>query len=394
MISAESGIDLSGSTRTLIIKSRPTTRSLLRIKLLEKLNLTDSILIIYTLVTLIQLASLTLSNIIELWTASFLLVNLIVITATLLTNYFPYQVLIDEKNQSSQTNVVGFLIAKQKPVVRATPRLILKQHHEPPREANDEASMIDSVFVEHKQHLRSQALSDHSLSFGVDQPSMQSAYRASFGYTAFCIASIFLSIGVRIFHLSSSSSSFKSVLLFIAFSLLFISLGFAAVYFYILKSNRETIYRKNLFYKMLFFPFVQLTIVFFTIFVLLSLSIFAINFFLIEMFVLVIALAVINRIVYFRRLKKLSPKTTANERWENAVGEPLEMNVFTIADTNAYNDSDSDENNDFEVKIDTNKNENIEKAEGLSSKNATKQDVETSSLKKIGSETSNINLLI
>lgn len=111
------------------------------------------------------------------------------------------------------------------------------------------------------------------------------------------------------------------------------------------------------------------------------------------MFVLVIALAVVNRIVYVRRLKKLSPKITANERWENAVGEPLEMNVFTIADTNAYNDSDSDENNDFEVKIDTNKTE-IEKAEGISSKNATKQDVETSSLKKIGSETSNINLLI
>lgn len=367
MMSAEDDL---GSSRTQILKTSPS-RGFFK----SKPDLADINLIIYTLVTLANIIILSKSDILLVWTLSYLFVNAAVITAVIIINYFPYQVLIDDRERDS----AGFLISKPASViVRQGPRLILKQP-----ENLDDSSMIESAFSEHKQHLKNQAMSNKSLSFGIDQPSMRSAYRASIGLTLFTLVSISINIGLRV--LSEIDPSFKNSFIIYGLIIVLIVIGFFPTYFYLIKNNRETIYRKNLFYKVLFFPHVQLGLIFSTIYVFINLSLYASVYFLAELLILTVSLAITNRIIYGRRVKKMSPKV---DKWEKAVGEPVEMNVFTIDSTyiggneggESDDDVDQDLDNVFEVKIN--------KFESLSDNKT------SSSLRKIGSETSNINLLV
>lgn len=417
MISRETSLSREFASSRSEILIRPLRDSSFRSKILRQLSLIDINLTVHALISIIQLISMSQPGTLHIWTISYLFINLIVVSSVILVNYFPYQVLIDA-DDTDRFDPTGFLIPRTHTTQthHQTPRLILKQ----PRESlTDDASMIDSVFFEHKQHLKSQALSNKSLSFGVDQPSMQSAYRASTGFVLFGLSSLFILIGLRL--LSPLSWSLNSLLLT---SILVISLtliAFVSVFFYLLKNHRETIYRKNLFYKSLLFPYVQLGLVFFSLFGLVCFSLVALWVFLAQLGVLVVILALCNRIVYKRRVAKMIVSAAKIESsWENTIGEPLEMNVFTIdtrfkrgetseksirGQIDASNievkvTSGDDEASvepvriDFDESYDDDEDEISNNFESAIPQRPMTRDQTSNGMRKIGSETSNINLLI
>lgn len=429
MISRETSgsCDLASSRSEII---RTIRVSSFRSRVMRHFSLVDVNLVLHALVSLIQLALITQPATLELWTISYLFSNVLVISAVILVNYFPYQVLIDDSDTGGGENTDnsdltrGFLIARRPDRVSSSrrpatqpARLILKEPTAHRDSFTDDANMIDSAFFEHKQRLKTQALSNKSLSFGVDQPSMHSAYRAALGFALFSLASLFFILSIRLLHSRS-----LVLTLILASVLLLIALG--AVHVYLLKNHRETIYRKNLFYKTILFPYVQLALVFIGLFALVTcFAPLSIGLFLLELLVLVSGLALVNRLVYARRraaATRMFPQPSKTETWESAMGEPLEMNVFTIdtyksANRNSFQAANNnDDSSVFEIKVDAQLNQpspndiddyDAESVAGLAQSAANRKshssspDQESnmksaSSLKKIGSETSNINLLI
>lgn len=75
----------------------------------------------HALLAIIQLLLLSMSEIVNLWAISYLFINFIVISAVLLVNYFPYQVLIDNDGDSS----VGISLLKSVSYIRQTVICIL-----------------------------------------------------------------------------------------------------------------------------------------------------------------------------------------------------------------------------------------------------------------------------
>ena len=171
----------------------------LQVKKIESLILT-----IYFLISVGKLFFMEKSQLIYMWSLAYLTMNLIIISAVLLINYFPYQVLVD-LNASGQQHVHAktfmfrsreetALITQQQAASTSSSQINSDAYAatktseftggdgdiaDGDAELENDANIIENAFAEHKQTLRDKAFSNKSLSFGKNQPSMISAYKVS-----------------------------------------------------------------------------------------------------------------------------------------------------------------------------------------------------------------------
>jgi hypothetical protein len=148
------------------------------------------VLVVFFLITLFMLLFMKKIQLIHLWSISFLVMNLLIVSATLLINYFPYQVVTDFGSKKRNNRSDSFLfntredksVKNQQKVATFSGMSLIKEGKEFNEEENDQVDdpkSIENAFTEHKQALKDEALSNKSLSFGINQPSMISAYKVS-----------------------------------------------------------------------------------------------------------------------------------------------------------------------------------------------------------------------
>lgn len=338
-----------------------------------KLNKIEcSILVLFFSLTLVYLAFIDKSHLVYIWALSFLTVNLIIISIVLLMNYFPYQVLIDFNSSEAQKTSVLFRTREETPLIREQNE---PQQQQKPSEPNkkenasledeleeDEGEIIDSAFARHKQELKTKALSNKSLSFGVDQPSMSSGYKATCGFCLFILCSITLSIILNylVNELSDLDNVFWSrVFLFVCFFALIF--GFLVIFslIFIVRNLKETIYIKNLHYKSPYLPYLQLFLSFVNVYFILKSSIFILIIFYSQLFLYLICLFISYKIFMFIKAKTGVDNSYEDNgytpKWSNST-HGSKLNIFTIdnesskkAKNNSNGVMDNDDNDEFEL---------------------------------------------
>jgi hypothetical protein len=305
------------------ITTTTTTRPLL---------ISNLTLLVYFLLCLLDILFLTKLELVYFWTSSFLILNLTIISVCLLINYFPYQVLVDS------TGSVSFNLRS---LFRATPvetnhQLVLKQSVINP-ECSDEASflddddndgsLIDSVFIEHKHTLKNKALSNKSLSFGLNQPCMRSAYAAVFGYLTFLTTSVLVIFLAD--RAQQQQSDWRKASLTLASLSFLLAVLFASAYFFLIKNVRETIYRQNLFYNAILFPYGQLILAFLNVCLILKMGA-VLRLVLIKLAAILVALFAFNRVYLWISSKKRGFQVNGLENVGNGNANGMDISVFTI----------------------------------------------------------------
>jgi hypothetical protein len=156
----------------------------------------------------------------------------------------------------------------------------------------DEGSLIDSVFAEHKSELKAKALTNKALSFGLDQPSMQTAYKAIIGYVLFTVCSVLL---VVVFNFaqdeySNTAQPVSGLKMFaLAVTILLLAcLGLSFGHLLIGQNFKETIYTKHLHYHSPHVPYAQLVLCFFSIFLILKFDSYVLYLFLAHLIIFLI----------------------------------------------------------------------------------------------------------
>lgn len=209
-----------------------------------------------------------------------------------------------------------------------------------PLEGENDGEIIDNAFIEHKVALRQIALSNKSLSFGKDQPSMRSAYLAVLGYVVYCVSSLsFILLVEYLAHIVRNEREYYSkpivVSVFIGF---FVILKLAFSYVFLVKNAKETIYRQNLFYKTFSLPYLQLVVIFVNIFLVSKLNtLVVVRFFWLVLIILLVALVLLNRLVFKLNAKKRGDNLNHLMRFNNA-----RLNIqheATDPDSDAYPES-------------------------------------------------------
>ncbi len=210
-----------------------------------------------TILLLLMFSSIILflfefSSLIFIWSVSFLFVNLLVVSSTLLINYFPYQILNNNSIKESKSKVL-FQTKEDLSLIKMP---IVKSNNDIDE---DDGLIIENAFLEYKFELKNQALNNKSLRFGSDQPSIKSAYRSIIGYLIFITCSIFSSVTLNYLK-SLKPFEYKYIFISLSIFLIITSLQIFFVYLLVIRNSRETIYNNLLFFKSPFTPFSQLFI--------------------------------------------------------------------------------------------------------------------------------------
>lgn len=309
-------------------------------------------LLIFLAVSSLQLSLLSLSDLIYLWSISFLIINLIIISIVLLFNYFPYQVLMDV-NSSSRGSRFIFRTREEAPLIRQQQNKGMKpmkpiyknsnEATETQEEEDIDGTEIDTAFNQFKQELKTKALSNKSLSFGSNQPSMNSAYRAICAYITFILISVISSLYLN--YLKSDQFDIRKLngiklALFILFTFILFMFKSLISYLFLIRNLKETIYITNLYYKSPYLPYSHLILSFLSIYFILNLNHFILIVFICQLvFYLIILLVIYN--VWIRIKKKGSEsyfidRNRLNAEWTlNAInGTNDSIRVFTIDPSN------------------------------------------------------------
>lgn len=247
-------------------------------------------------------------------------------------NYFPYQVLIDLNSFGSSKLNIFFKNREEKPLIRQQG---LEKNKIYKAETSDvdleEGSVIDSVFAEHMNELKHQALSNKGLSFGADQPSMKSAYRAMVGYCLFILCSIIFNLVLdysQYEYEKAIVAGWQRIFLIIALLAVLILIKIVVVNLFLVKNLTETIYVKNLYFRVIYLPYIQLSLIFANIYLILKTSYLALLLFFVYLFLFLFILLIVYK-VFLRFLNakknefKLEFKVHHNSNDSN-------LNIFTI----------------------------------------------------------------
>jgi len=264
------------------------------------------------------------SHLILIWSASFLLINLTVVSGVLLMRYFPYQIISSSFNKKSNKMKFLFLTTEELPLVRQQTFNKESKNHNDQNESEyvkDEGLLIENAFQEHKSELKSLALSDHSLRFGSNQPSMKSAYRALTGYVIFIICSIISSLIVNhLKSLNSQSITISQLILEIIVFLFITIIQLFFTYILVIKNSKETIYVNQLDLKSPFTPYSQLFISYFNI-----VLIFQIDFYTLLMFCLTLISLIFLLVLVQTKFNRNKIKT-----------EPIAFNNKQMSESSIY----------------------------------------------------------
>ncbi len=305
------------------------------------------ILLIFFVVSLLKLSLLSLSDLIYLWSISFLVINLIIISIVLLFNYFPYQVLMDVNSKSKRNRFI-FKTREEAPLIRQQQikpvkpiKPIYKNNNESAENQDEDldGTDIDTAFNQFKQELKTKALSNKSLSFGSNQPSMNTAYRAICAFITFILISIISSLYLN--YLKSDQFDISKLnglklALFVAFTLILFMFKSLIAYLFLVRNLKETIYVTNLYYKSPYLPYSHLILSFFSIYFILNLNHFILIIFSCQLVLYLILLLVVynvwNRIKNKKNEKLFVDMNRINVEWSlNGVKETTDsMGVFTI----------------------------------------------------------------
>jgi hypothetical protein len=198
--------------------------------------------------------------------------------------------------------------------------------------------LIDSVFAEHKHELKAKALSNKTLSFGENQPSMQSAYKAIIGYALFTFCSILLTITLNFAQTEYTNKSHGvsglKMFIFAVTILILTCLGLSFGHLLLGQNYKETIYMKHLHYHSPYVPHAQLLICFASIFLILKFDSFVLYIFLSHLvFFLVSAFGFFKCFDRFtNRGGNASSQRAFDVEFSQSKLEPIdsEVNIFTI----------------------------------------------------------------
>lgn len=199
----------------------------------------------------------------------------------------------------------------------------------------DEGSLIDTVFAEHKQEQRNMALSDRSLCFGEHQPSMNSALKATTGFSLFISTSTFLTIIINfaqseLTYFRSASRDWLKILSLLLPVVFLVSLNALLVIVAFVRNARETIYIKLLKHKSILLPHSHLALSFLSVYL-----IFKFQYRFIVLFLAYLVLFVVSLLLYrFVFLRLFVTKAETRVRiYKNSRSEtPINQNrdVFSI----------------------------------------------------------------
>ena len=204
----------------------------------SKLKIECFIAVLFFISSTVELVLISKIVLISIWTVSFLIVNFIVVSGVLLVRYFPYQIINDSRNSNNNKALFFFLTKEELPLIRQQSKTIVKDE-------DDDTENIDETFLEYQHELRNQALIDMSLTFGSNQPSLKSAFKALKGFIIFVSCTLIVSVVLS--HLKILNSIKISLLFLILFILLIVTLFQIVIAFiFIVRNTRETIFIKQL----------------------------------------------------------------------------------------------------------------------------------------------------
>jgi hypothetical protein len=198
--------------------------------------------------------------------------------------------------------------------------------------------LIDSVFAEHKNELKAKALSNKALSFGENQPSMQSAYKAIIGYTLFSICSVLLVITLNFaqheYNNTSHPISGLKMFIFAVTILILGCLGSSFGHLLLGQNFKETIYMKHLHYHAPYVPYAQLLICFVSISLIFKCDSFVLYLFLTHLVLFLVGLFGFFKCFDITNAKEANSNSEQNFNVAFSQSKPgpidPEVNIFTI----------------------------------------------------------------
>ena len=191
---------------------------------------------------------------------------------------------------------------------------------------------MENIFAEHKQELKQIALSNKKISFGENQPSLNSAYRAIIGFVLFLVFSIVLVLFGDFISSEFESKEFSQIpylnyfTVFFSF-LILLCLTVLVCYAFLVRNFRETIYIKHLDFSLPCLPYGQLLLSFFTILLLEKIDhIILLNFF-IHLFTILLILFLIYKLSRTVLSKNAYHNRTLTNDLDAANVNKLELNA-------------------------------------------------------------------
>ena len=262
------------------------------------------LIILYFTITSIKLIFINYINLIHLWSGTFLLINLLVLSIILLLQYFPYQIFISLNSylhyQQISTNERGNSKINNSNIYR------LKTNSSEIAtviENNNRQDIIDNAFIECKLELRDKYMQNTEYKEGQNQPNMKNAYKILFLYTIFTVLSVLTSFLFN--HLESAVKISPTRLFLVIMLIVLFILSKIILILIIYYQPRETQYVSNLRQKILFIPFLQLITSFLNIYFFFKLSSLALTTLLIELLIIMFCLFLFMNVIRLINRKAL-----------------------------------------------------------------------------------------
>ena len=262
------------------------------------------LIILYFTITSIKLIFINYINLIHLWSGTFLLINLLVLSIILLLQYFPYQIFISLNSylhyQQISTNERGNSKINNSNIYR------LKTNSSEIAtviENNNRQDIIDNAFIECKLELRDKYMQNTEYKEGQNQPNMKNAYKILFLYTIFTVLSVLTSFLFN--HLESTVKISPTRLFLVIMLIVLFILSKIILILIIYYQPRETQYVSNLRQKILFIPFLQLITSFLNIYFFFKLSSLALTTLLIELLIIMFCLFLFMNVIRLINRKAL-----------------------------------------------------------------------------------------